>query len=133
MKALDEPVVDASTDFGAFLQNLISKEPDVAEMVAEEETHLCIAEEIYRLRKEQGLTQTQLAKKIGTTQSVIARMEDADYDGHSLKMLQKIARALDVRFCVGFYAKRVESEAVFMTQNLNETSGWPDVVPTTVD
>ena len=36
----------------------------------------------------------QLAKLIGTTQSVIARLESADYEGHSLSMLQRIAEAL---------------------------------------
>jgi DNA-binding XRE family transcriptional regulator len=42
-----------------------------------------------------GLTQKQLAKLAGTTPSVISRLEDADYDGHSLAMLRRIAAALD--------------------------------------
>jgi ribosome-binding protein aMBF1 (putative translation factor) len=53
-----------------------------------------IAEQIYRLRTQAGLTQRQLAKMVGTTQSVISRLEDADYNGHSLNMLERIARAL---------------------------------------
>jgi transcriptional regulator with XRE-family HTH domain len=43
------------------------------------------------------LTQQQLADRIGTKQSVIARLEDAEYEGHSLSRLQKIARALNQR------------------------------------
>ena len=35
--------------------------------------------------------QKKLAKLVGTTQSVIARLEDADYQGHSLNMLGRIA------------------------------------------
>ena len=31
------------------------------------------------MRKDAGLTQAELARKIGTTQSVIARLEDAEY------------------------------------------------------
>ena len=50
---------------------------------------------IYDVRKQAGLTQKQLAKLIGTTQSVIARLEDADYEGHSLSMLARIAAALN--------------------------------------
>lgn len=49
---------------------------------------------IYEIRAQAGLTQRQLAKMIGTTQSVISRLEDAEYNGHSLDMLERIARAL---------------------------------------
>ncbi len=133
MKTVNEPSVEPNTDFGAYLQKLIDRDPAIAEMVAEEETQLCIAEEIYRLRKEKGYTQAQLAKKTGTTQSVIARMENADYDGHSLKMLQKLASALDVRLGVGFFAKRVGSDSLVIRQELDDVSAWPVVVPTTVD
>ncbi len=41
---------------------------------------------------------------MGTTQSVIARLESADYSGHSLKMLHRIARALDLRLELRFVA-----------------------------
>lgn len=50
---------------------------------------------IYDVRRQAGLTQQQLANLIGTTRSVIARLEDADYEGHSLSMLARIAAALD--------------------------------------
>jgi len=53
-----------------------------------------IAREIHKLRTKGGLTQGELAKKVGTTPSVISRLEDADYEGHSLSMLQRIASAL---------------------------------------
>jgi DNA-binding XRE family transcriptional regulator len=43
-----------------------------------------IARKLLELRTEAGLTQAQLAKLIGTTTSVISRLEDADYAGHSL-------------------------------------------------
>jgi len=42
-------------------------------------------------------TQQQLAACVGTKQPVIARFEDAEYEGHSLSMLQKIVRALNQR------------------------------------
>lgn len=35
------------------------------------------------MREDTGLTQAELARKVGTTQSVIARLEDAEYTGHS--------------------------------------------------
>jgi DNA-binding XRE family transcriptional regulator len=53
-----------------------------------------IAAKIYELRKQADLSQSQLAKLVGTTQSVISRLEDADYQGHSLEMLRRIATAM---------------------------------------
>ncbi len=51
---------------------------------------------VREMREDAGLTQTELAKKVGTTQSVIARLEDAEYTGHSLPMLERIAVACGV-------------------------------------
>jgi transcriptional regulator with XRE-family HTH domain len=48
------------------------------------------------MREDAGLTQAELARKVGTTQSVIAHPEDADYAGHSLAMLERIATACGV-------------------------------------
>ena len=61
-----------------------------------------LARTIYRLRTEAGLTQETLARTIGTTASVISRLEDADYDGHSLPMLRRIAAALGRRVEIRF-------------------------------
>ena len=61
-----------------------------------------IARGIYDLRTAAGLTQTQLAELIGTTASVICRLEDADYEGHSLAMLRRIGAALHQRVEVRF-------------------------------
>lgn len=65
-----------------------------------------VARKIYELRKKAGLTQAQLAKMIGTTASVISRLEDADYEGHSLAMLRRIAAALDKRVEIRFVPVR---------------------------
>ena len=51
---------------------------------------------VREMREDEGLTQAELAKKVGTTQSVIARLEDAEYAGHSLTMLERIATACGV-------------------------------------
>lgn len=61
-----------------------------------------IARRIYDLRTAAGLTQTQLADLIGTTASVICRLEDADYEGHSLAMLRRIGAALHQRVEIRF-------------------------------
>jgi ribosome-binding protein aMBF1 (putative translation factor) len=61
-----------------------------------------VARKIAALRTEAGLSQRQLARLVGTTASVICRLEDADYAGHSLAMLQRIAAALNRRVEVRF-------------------------------
>lgn len=61
-----------------------------------------VARKIRELRQKARLTQGQLGKLIGTTASVISRLEDADYEGHSLAMLNRIAAALDRRVEIRF-------------------------------
>jgi ribosome-binding protein aMBF1 (putative translation factor) len=51
---------------------------------------------VREMREDAGFTQAELAKKVGTTQSVIARLEDAEYTGHSLTMLERIAAVCGV-------------------------------------
>ena len=56
-----------------------------------------VAQALYDARAAAKLTQAQLAKRAGTTQQVISQLEDADYQGHSLSMLRRIAAALNSR------------------------------------
>jgi ribosome-binding protein aMBF1 (putative translation factor) len=74
--------------------------------VEEEMANMEIARKIYDLREAAGLTQRQLASLIGTTASVISRLEDADYQGHSLAMLNRIATALGKRVRIEFESVR---------------------------
>lgn len=74
----------------------------------EERVNAEVAKMIYDLRKEAGLTQRDLAKMIGTTQSVVSRLEDADYNGHSLSMLSRIAKALNRALSVSMDANQNE-------------------------
>lgn len=72
------------------------------ESVEREREKSDVAEQIYNLRTQANLSQKELAKLVGTTQSVISRLEDADYNGHSLPMLRRIATALHQRVQVQF-------------------------------
>ena len=67
-----------------------------------------IAEQIYVLRTQADLSQKQLADLVGTTQSVISRLEDADYDKHSLAMLRRVGTALNQRVQVQFIPEDVD-------------------------
>jgi DNA-binding XRE family transcriptional regulator len=61
-----------------------------------------IARKILELRAAADLTQAQLARLIGTTAPAICRLEGADYEGHSLAMLRRIAGALNQRVEISF-------------------------------
>lgn len=79
--------------------------PGFREMVEEEKLNARLSRMIFEKRTAAGLTQQQLAEIVGTTQPVLARLEHADYEGHSLNMLRRIAEALDQRLDVRFVAK----------------------------
>ncbi len=72
----------------------IKGKPKRLKSLQKERQNANIAVQIYELRQQADLSQKQLAKLVGTTQSVISRLEDADYTGHSLEMLRRIAVAL---------------------------------------
>lgn len=83
-------------------RRFIEGHPERELELAEARADVAVAEKIYRLREKAGLTQRQLAKLVGTTASVICRLEDADYEGHSLAMLNRIAAALNKRVEIRF-------------------------------
>ena len=84
-----------TTDAMQILKQKIGDVPDFDERVAVDKLNVRVAMLIYRVRTESGITQAELARRVGTSQPNIARLEDADYEGHSLSMLQRIAVALD--------------------------------------
>ena len=80
----------------------IGNDPKQIEEYEQELLNAEIARKIYDLRTKAGLSQRELAKRVGTTASAICRLEDADYEGHSLFMLKRIAEALDKRVEIRF-------------------------------
>jgi ribosome-binding protein aMBF1 (putative translation factor) len=70
-----------------------------------------VAEMLFAAREAAGLTQKQLAKLAGTTQQVISQLESADYEGHSLSMLSRIADALGYSVAVSFLPRSANGAA----------------------
>jgi len=91
-----------TSDAVEILDRMMGKDPEMRRLVEEARINAVVAQLIYDARNKAGLTQDQLAKLVGTKQPVIARLEDADYEGHSLSMLQRIAAALDQRIEIRF-------------------------------
>ncbi len=81
-------------NFPDIIRAELAADSELAQAVEEESFNADIAQQVYDLRTEVGLTQKELAERVGTQQSVISRIEDADYDGHSLTMLKHLRRWL---------------------------------------
>lgn len=85
----------ATTDAAELLRRrYVDGEAGRLASLREERLHAKVARQIRALRKQAGLSQIELAERIGTTQSAVSRLEDADYEGHSLSMLRRVADAL---------------------------------------
>lgn len=84
------------------LERLTGDDAELKAGIAAAKINMEIAQMIYDARTKAGLSQRELADLIGSRQPVIARLEGADYEGHSLTMLQRIAAALDRRLEVRF-------------------------------
>lgn len=84
-----------TTDGMKIIDSIIGNDQELRDLCEQASINAHVAQLIYEARTEAGLSQAELAKLIGTTQSVISRLEDAEYEGHSLSMLNKIAQALN--------------------------------------
>lgn len=89
------------------LDRITGSDPKLRAVIEQQKLNARVAEMILAARERAELTQAQLARLVGTTQSVISRLEDADYEGRSLTMLQRIAEALHQRIEVRLVPARV--------------------------
>jgi transcriptional regulator with XRE-family HTH domain len=69
------------------------------------EQDLALGQLIYDLRTEAGLSQRALAERMGTTQSVISRIEEGGGAKNRLDTLARVATALDRHLVVSFPEK----------------------------
>lgn len=86
----------------------VKDDPERKASLQEERVNAEVARLIHEMRNAAGLSQQQLAELIGTTQSVISRLEDADYEGRSLSLLERIATALNQKLTVVMTAREPE-------------------------
>jgi ribosome-binding protein aMBF1 (putative translation factor) len=70
---------------------------------------LMLGDKIRELREKHGLTQAKLAEMIGSQASNISRIEDADYEGHSVETLRRIAAALHTKLKIEFVAEELQT------------------------
>ncbi|MBU1487041.1 helix-turn-helix domain-containing protein [bacterium] len=86
-----------TTNAVEILKHHLSNDPELAVLVEEERKRLRLADKIRKVRLKVGLSQREIAKRIGSTQSAVARLESGNYERLSLSTLIKISLALNCR------------------------------------
>jgi len=96
-KAIHVPTTDAIA-----ILNRRFGSPESETYMVEELERILIGNQIYDLRTKAGMTQAALAKKVGTKAAEIDRLESADFEGHPLPLLRKIATVFGRRIEINF-------------------------------
>jgi ribosome-binding protein aMBF1 (putative translation factor) len=89
-------------DLGAWIRKERRKSPDFREAFDEARQATEIARELARIRRAEGVSQAEIARRLKTSQQAISRMEHPDYEGHTLRTLVRYAESLgrELRFVV---------------------------------
>jgi transcriptional regulator with XRE-family HTH domain len=90
------------TNFDRYLDDQL-KNPDFVERFKKAGEAWDVALQLASLRKESGLSQKELARRVGTSQQQISRLESPGYEGHSLRMLRRVVEVLGAKVRVEIY------------------------------
>jgi transcriptional regulator with XRE-family HTH domain len=97
--------------FDLYLEEQL-KDPGFAQQFIKAGEAWDVAIQLVSLRKKAGLSQKELAKRVGTSQQQISRLESPSYEGHSLSMLRRVAEVLSASVHVEIRGKKQQSPAV---------------------
>jgi DNA-binding transcriptional regulator YiaG len=93
------------TNFDRYLAEQLQDETFAARFDAAGEAWE-VSLQLAALREQAGLSQKDLARKLKTTQQQVSRMESPAYEGHSLRMLRRVAKALNARVRISIETKK---------------------------
>jgi len=99
------------TNFDLYLEDQL-KHAGIAERLRKARQAWDVAVQLASLRKKSGLSQKELAKRVGTSQQQISRLESPSYEGHSLSMLRRVADALGANVHVRIRSKKQQARSV---------------------
>jgi ribosome-binding protein aMBF1 (putative translation factor) len=94
---MEKTPMASSSDALRIVERMIGKDARLQNLINEARLNASIARMIYGARSLARQSQHELASAVKVSESVIARLEDADYNGDILNMLVRIAAALDKR------------------------------------
>lgn len=83
------------------LKQRLLKDTEIRKAYQDLAPEFAIAKAVIEKRLQEGLTQSELAKKVGTKQSAISRLESGHYNP-SIHFLEKVAKALKLHLMISF-------------------------------
>ena len=98
------------TNFDEYLEEQL-KDPGFAARFKKTGQAWDVALQLASLRKESGLSQKELARRVGTSQQQISRLESPSYEGHSLSMLRRVAEVLGATLHVEILRRKHPTQA----------------------
>ena len=93
------------TNFDLYLEEQL-KDEEFAQRFRKAGEAWDVALKLASLRKASGLSQKELARRVGTSQQQISRLESPAYEGHSLSMLRRVAEVLGANIHVEIQPKK---------------------------
>lgn len=84
------------TNFEQYLEEQL-QDPAFASRFKQAGERWDVALQLAALREQAGLSQKELARRLKTSQQQISRLESPSYEGHSLGMLRRVAKALNAQ------------------------------------
>lgn len=87
------------------LKTELFKDEEIKKAYKELEPEFLLVKRIIKKRIEKGLTQKELAQKVGTKQSAISRFESGSYNP-SFSFLKKLANAMDSELKISLTEQR---------------------------
>lgn len=85
-------MIKKTDDAIAMINNLIAQDSQMQEMIEESYINAEIGQLIYDTRIKEQVTAKELADRIGIQESVILDLEEGDYEGNALIILEKVAK-----------------------------------------
>lgn len=107
MSMIDNPVAAGEASFRAWSDG-ITATPEGRAVYAEESAKMDLWLQLVEARQEAGLTQAELAARLGVSQGQVARIEKRGYDSHSLNTLRRYVAALGDGFGLEVRVRRPE-------------------------
>jgi len=89
---------------------LFQESPELRQAYEESEPAYLLASAMLRARSDLGITQAELARRMGTSQSVVSRLENMD-SSPTLRTVVKVAKALGCEVELRFVRREAETEA----------------------